>query len=1443
VSFKKTEIPWANVVHLHAEIARRAEESFFSMRVQAADASRWTSLTEFEPCNLSGRWIVPLEQIASKGFRNALQGGGMGDTYIGGPCWWQGVRREGNGAWQHDWIPFFYRAVRLESTGNKSFRVIPEQGGWEISPLAFAHMEKQVQFSPPKPLSEMIPDLLESAGNVHDSDGQPLSVALRQAIVESLHPFQELFTRELRLDSGIKHPTPWVLFCPPESGPLTQHLMRDYRELEQSLAKKDAPVGGLKLFEGFRDTDPPERTDILPIVPLNKSQRSAVAGILESRPVTVISGPPGCGKSQVVLGVILNAWAKGTSVLFASNNNQAVDVVRERLKGFEEMFPIAIRAGTRSKSNLIQGLQDTLNYMTGKAPSQKKSNESAAGQRDQLLKDRASLQEFLDSKLPQQVDEAMRSALTAYGQVQATTEEIGVREMDLLNRFKVLGMKASPEEFKATDLEPVRNWVEQVEEVYSQIRRDAEERAKYEAGVALQVQQRDRLVQAVGLDPSDVHSWTWLTSSESPEALAKWAKEFDTLLLRPLERELEPFEWNKEYDSWASSKASQSWAISASEAAAKIRRLLSQKSSQFAEVEVQHKLLEDQQAVMDASSIPLDVTIDILALQKWRSAYATEIALPLGRWDWLPYSTRKRAIRQMMKQESLLRLVLPLAVWNEIGQLDSGGRKKLTDIIVILERWISVKKVWDELAEVREQVSSAVGTLSDLCLDILDQESIPSGPSSAEWLRLADSVMSKVRTAKQAATAWQRRERLEQTKQEIRTSVSALSTIAPGVPLWEAWIKGAGSPLVGRLGSLASNPTPDEISQTRAVRHAEVLNDLVQIWRQACDAELAAHRDRTALAKIPTIEQRVNEWHMGEPASFSGRVKVSTTELPSDDSELLAWLGQSETLMAEWEEFRSTKRPELDKRQKQEAQWAIDKLTDAVALLPAGSDRTNVESHLGSVLRGEHKDWPTEKIPLLFQQFSPSQLRARISGMDSELESISFEVAKRAWLERVYGDTTVQEAMDALHAHYKKFKSVIGVDSYNHFRASLAAVPVWVTTAQSPQAIPMLPDLFDVLVIDEATQCTVTNLLPLVYRAKRLVVIGDPDQLPAIPHLSPDAETALADKFDVPDEVTAILGHAENDVYHSALKVLPHGRHDVIALAEHYRSHPLIIGFSNHHVYQTRLQLRTDPTVLNEIPFGSSVYGKNVRGTCERGAYGRSWVNKQECDAVVQLLHRLRNAHDAAHLSVGVVTPFRAHAIAIENALDTAGMRDGITVGAVHSFQGGERDVMLFSPVVAKGITEGAARWVEDPKNLINVAVTRARKAFFLVGDFAACRQCPGILGNLIKYVEICETLRKSSKEELELFSWMVLQGWPQPEVHRMEGDIEVDFVLSHQGRRLAIEVDGSQHNQSKHSDAARDTFLRGRGYFDVLRIPTRAVRETPSLVVKQIGEKLGLPT
>jgi len=93
-----------------------------------------------------------------------------------------------------------------------------------------------------------------------------------------------------------------------------------------------------------------EEIPFLEIFKLNKSQEIAVNSAITNK-FSVITGPPGTGKSQVVLNILANMIFEGKSVLFASKNNKAVDVVRERfvneiLKA-QGMDDFMVRIGTK----------------------------------------------------------------------------------------------------------------------------------------------------------------------------------------------------------------------------------------------------------------------------------------------------------------------------------------------------------------------------------------------------------------------------------------------------------------------------------------------------------------------------------------------------------------------------------------------------------------------------------------------------------------------------------------------------------------------------------------------------------------------------------------------------------------------------------------------------------------------------------------------------------------------------------------------------------------------------------------------------------------------------------------------------------------------------------------------------------------------------------------
>jgi hypothetical protein len=120
------------------------------------------------------------------------------------------------------------------------------------------------------------------------------------------------------------------------------------RELSDLRSVDDTAIAGSSL--GTLLGTPGTRTAIEgPLVepaPLNAEQRTAVRQAL-SEPLSVITGPPGTGKSQVVAAILVNAAWRGLSVLFASKNNQAVDVVLERVNALSPS-PIMLRLGTRA---------------------------------------------------------------------------------------------------------------------------------------------------------------------------------------------------------------------------------------------------------------------------------------------------------------------------------------------------------------------------------------------------------------------------------------------------------------------------------------------------------------------------------------------------------------------------------------------------------------------------------------------------------------------------------------------------------------------------------------------------------------------------------------------------------------------------------------------------------------------------------------------------------------------------------------------------------------------------------------------------------------------------------------------------------------------------------------------------------------------------------------
>ncbi|MET9533293.1 AAA domain-containing protein [Streptomyces sp. NPDC006649] len=286
-------------------------------------------------------------------------------------------------------------------------------------------------------------------------------------------------------------------------------------------------------------------------------------------------------------------------------------------------------------------------------------------------------------------------------------------------------------------------------------------------------------------------------------------------------------------------------------------------------------------------------------------------------------------------------------------------------------------------------------------------------------------------------------------------------------------------------------------------------------------------------------------------------------------------------------------------------------------------------------------------------------------------------------------------------------------------RNLMAHLKAWAISTHSVRQLELAPKLFDLVVIDEASQCSIPSVLPLLFRAKRALIIGDPMQLGHIPGISPEQERQAR----VRAGLTAAQLEDHRLAYHVYASYHAAAQHGEAALLldEHYRCHPQIADVVNDYCYAGQLQVLTDvrrqvspvdpagaadpAPVLGwvDVPYGESAVGSG----------GRSWRNQVEADQVRRTVDELlaRLPEDA---TVGVVTPFRAQKEVLARVW--AG-DDRVRVGTVHAFQGGQRDVMVLSPVATDNTPPKTTHWVSSQVNLWNVAVTRAKSQLITVGS------------------------------------------------------------------------------------------------------------------------------
>lgn len=309
------------------------------------------------------------------------------------------------------------------------------------------------------------------------------------------------------------------------------------------------------------------------------------------------------------------------------------------------------------------------------------------------------------------------------------------------------------------------------------------------------------------------------------------------------------------------------------------------------------------------------------------------------------------------------------------------------------------------------------------------------------------------------------------------------------------------------------------------------------------------------------------------------------------------------------------------------------------------------------------------------------------------------------------------------------------------FKPLMEAFPCWcVTTYAISGSLPMKPGLFDVAIIDEASQCDIASCFPILYRAKKAVVVGDDKQLPHLSFLEKAKEQSFLSQYSIPDKYQLMWRFRTNSMFDLA----NYYSMNPVLLDEHFRSLPPVINFSNQEFYGDRIRIMRRNSNATKVLELIHVEDGKVDFDATR--------NLPEIEALVSKLQEIiiedERKNPENPVSIGIISPFRAQVeqlkISVAKVLSEHMIRKHkIEIGTAHTFQGDERDIILMSWAFAPNSFVQSLTFLQKP-NLFNVAITRAR---YQIINFTSKdpRDLPdGLLRSYFNYIQEYEARRKA---------------------------------------------------------------------------------------------------
>ena len=467
-------------------------------------------------------------------------------------------------------------------------------------------------------------------------------------------------------------------------------------------------------------------------------------------------------------------------------------------------------------------------------------------------------------------------------------------------------------------------------------------------------------------------------------------------------------------------------------------------------------------------------------------------------------------------------------------------------------------------------------------------------------------------------------------------------------------------------------------------------------------------------------------------------------------------------------------------------------------------------------------------------------------------------VAEKTWLGVFHNSPdSVRQALQAYLNAVQAMGAGTGVRAVRHRKSArdamvraYQAVPCWVLPQwRVSETIPPDVGLFDLVVIDEASQSDIWAL-PALLRGKKVLVVGDHKQV------SPSAVGTAEEK--IKELVSRFLTNQphgsemtpDKSIYDLARVVFAGNS---VMLKEHFRCVPAIIEFSNREFYQGDIRpLR--------VPKANERLDPPLVDVFVKGGYRKGDVNDLEAKAIVDEIESILADPLFEGRSIGVVTLLGTsqaaliHEMVSERISPVDVVARKIAIGPPPVFQGRERDIMLVSMVLGPGDRAAANR--ADMHQRFNVALSRARDRMYLFRSVGETEFREDTLnGKVISHFK--QPFRQDAKKvqalrercesgfEFEMFDELVKRGFRvEPQVAC--GGYRIDFVVEgNEGRRLAIECDGDHfHGPGQwQDDMVRQRVLERAGWTFWRCFASSFVRRREAVVadLMQTLHKLGI--